>query len=73
MYADGLAVFPPRCVEFQQQLNACRILNAQAHMLAIKFYMWSDNIKISLFGAHIIPLYATPLWTSFKKVSIHRL
>ena len=51
----------------------CRMLYAQANMLARKFYMCSDDVKIRLFQAYCTPLYTAPLWAKFKKTTIHKL
>lgn len=51
----------------------CCILYAQANMLARKFYMCSDHVKINLFRAYCTSLYTSPLWAKFKKGSMHKL
>ena len=51
----------------------CRILYAQANMLARQFYMCSDHVKIGLFRTYCTPLYSAPLWAKFKKASMHKL
>jgi len=46
---------------------------AQANMLARKFHMCSDFVKIRLFQSHCTPLYTAPLWVKFKKATEHKL
>lgn len=50
-----------------------RILYAQANMLARKFHMCSNHVKISHFRAYCTPLHTALLWVRFKRVSMHRL
>ena len=46
---------------------------AQANILARKFSMCSEEVKITLFRAYCTPLYTAHLWSSYKKASLQKL
>ncbi|KAL0970009.1 hypothetical protein UPYG_G00235880 [Umbra pygmaea] len=52
--------------------QCCKIY-AQANILARKFSMCSDAVKISLFKAYCTPLYTAHLWVNYKKGSMKRI
>lgn len=49
-----------------------RNANAQANMLAYKFHMCSEDVKIALFRAYCTPLYTAPIWCSYTKAKINK-
>ena len=51
----------------------CRQLYAQGNMLARRFYMCSDNVKVRLFHTYCSSMYTSQLWWNYKQVSIKKL
>ena len=49
------------------------MLYVQANMLVRKFHYSSDDVKVSLFRAFCTPMYAAPLWGSYKKETLRKL
>ncbi len=47
------------------------MIQAKANMLARKFHICSDHVKISLLVYRT--LHTAPFWTNFKKTSVQRL
>ena len=45
----------------------------RANMLVRKFHYCSDDVKVTLFRAYCTPLYAAPLWVSYKKETLRKL
>ncbi len=54
------------------QRQYCK-LYAQGNMLAHKFSMCTDDVKIDLFKAHCTPLYTAYLWCSYSKAKLNKL
>ncbi|XDV38077.1 hypothetical protein PO909_007559 [Leuciscus waleckii] len=54
------------------QRQYCK-LYAQANMLAWKFGMCTENVKIVLFKAYCTPLYTGHLWCCYTKAVFHKL
>ena len=50
-----------------------QMLYVQANMLVRKFHYSSDDVKVSLFRAFCTPMYAAPLWGSYKKETLRKL
>ena len=48
-------------------------LYAQANMLARKFYMCTDDVKVSLFRAYCTPLYTAHLWCNYSAAKMKKL
>ena len=51
----------------------CRKMYAQANILARKFSMCSEAVKITLFRAYCTPLYTAHLWSRYKRASFQKL
>ena len=51
----------------------CRMLYGQANMLARKFHMCTNNVKIALFKAYCTPLYTSHLWCRYSKENMRKL
>ena len=51
----------------------CSKLYGQANMLARKFHMCTNNVKIALFKTYCTPLYTAQLWCNFSKVKMKKL
>ena len=51
----------------------CCMLYGQANMLARKFHMCTDDVKISLFRAYCTPLYTAHLWCNYSKARMRKL
>jgi len=45
----------------------------QANMLARKFYMCTDDVKIALFRVHCTSLYPAHLWCEYTKAKMKKL
>lgn len=54
------------------QRQYCK-LYAQANMLARKFHMCTNNVKVCLFKAYCTPLYTAHLWCSYSKSKYRKL
>lgn len=60
------------CDDDDIQRQYCK-LYAQSNMVARKFYMCSDHVKIALFKAYCTPLYTAHLWCRYSKAKMHKL
>lgn len=60
------------CDDDEIQRQHCK-LYAQANMLAGKFNMCTDVVKIALFKANFTPLYTAHLWCSYGKDKFNKL
>ncbi|KAK0141236.1 hypothetical protein N1851_021750 [Merluccius polli] len=50
-----------------------RMLYVEANMLVRKFHYCSDDVKVNLFRSYCTPMYAAPLWVSYKKETLRKL
>ena len=48
-------------------------LYGQANMLARKFHMCTDYVKVSLFRAYCTPLYTAHLWYKYSTAKMKKL
>ena len=48
-------------------------LYAQANMLARKFHMCTDEVKVSLFRAYCTPFYTAHLWCKYRTAKLRKL
>ncbi len=60
------------CDDDYIQRQYCK-LYAQANILARKFSMCTDDVKIALFKAYCTPLYTAHLWCSYSKAKFNKL
>lgn len=60
------------CDDEDIQRQYCK-LYAQANMLARKFHMCTNNVKVCLFKAYCTPLYTAHLWCSYSKSKYRKL
>lgn len=60
------------CDDDDIQRQCCK-LYAQANMLARKFYMCTNDVKISLFRTYCTPLYTAHLWCSYSKAKMNKI
>ncbi len=51
----------------------CRSMYAQANILARKFNMCSEGVKLALFRSYCTSFYTAQLWSRFKKASLKKL
>ena len=51
----------------------CCMLYGQANMLARKFHMCTDDVKIALFKTYCTPLYTAHLWCQYSKTKMKKL
>ena len=54
-------------------MRQCRQLCAQCNALARRFYMCSDNVKVTIFRSYCSSLYTSQLWWKYKVSSIKKL
>ena len=57
----------------QDILRQCRQLYAQGNVLARKFHMCSNGVKINLFRTYCSSLYTSQLWWHYKNATIKKL
>lgn len=51
----------------------CRKLYAQANMLARRFHMCTDDVKVNLFRAYCTPFYTAHLWCKYHTAKLKKL
>ena len=54
-------------------MRQCRQLYAQGNVLARRFHMCSDNVKVTLFRSYCSSLYTSQLWWKYRVNSIRKL
>lgn len=57
----------------EDMYRQCRMLYAQANVMARKFGSCSEGVKITLFRAYCTSLYTAHLWSKYKKGSLQKL
>ena len=60
------------CDDDDVQRQCCK-LYGQANMLARKFHMCTDNVKIALFKTYCTPLYTAHLWCRYTSAKMKKL
>ncbi len=60
------------CDDDDIQRQCCK-LYAQANMLARRFHMCTDDVKVSLFRAYCTPLYTAHLWCNYTTAKLKKL
>lgn len=61
------------CDDYDDVQRQCCKLYAPANMLARKFHMCTDDVKIVLFRSYCTPLYTAHLWCSYSKAKMKKL
>ena len=54
-------------------MRQCRQLYAQGNVLARRFHMCTDNVKITLFRSYCSSLYTSQLWWKYRVLSIKKM
>ena len=60
------------CDDDDVQRQCCK-LYAQANMLARKFHMCTEDVKVSLFRAYCTPFYTAQLWCKYRTAKLKKL
>ena len=60
------------CDDDDVQRQCCKHY-AQANMLARKFHMCTDEVKVSLFRAYCTPFYTAHLWCKYRTAKLRKL
>ena len=51
-------------------MRQCRQLHAQANVLARRFHMCTDSVKVALSRMYCSPVYTSQLWWSYRASSL---
>ena len=51
----------------------CRYLYAQGNILARKFCMCSESVKVKLFKTYYSSLYTSQLWSKYKQMTVQKV
>ena len=62
----GHIITDDQCDDDDVQRQCCK-LYAQANMLARKFHMCTEDVKVSLFRAYCTPFYTAQLWCKYRQ------
>ena len=57
----------------KDMLRQCRYLYAQGNILARKFYMCSESVKVKLFKTYCSSLYTSQLWSKHKQMMVQKV